>query len=233
MKAVLLLVMLGMGSVASGMSELETLRLRCADQQRQIRRLEDANAKLRAAKATPAEAGTAPTASAVTAVPEAGETHQIKDGETYVSIAKKYGVSVASLVAANPEAKPTALRPGQIIRLRAKSTGTAASPAVPEVKSTSAPTTPKSVSRVAASPKPAPPAAAPPATASASPEPVATPKPGRKNHAIMIESEMTYGEFATKHGTDIKRLNELNGLDLTKGAILAKGSELYVPPTPP
>ena len=102
MKAVILLVMLGVGSVASGMSELETLRLRCADQQRQIRRLEDANAKLRAAKAAPSEPAAAPTASAVTAAPEAGETHQIKDGETYVSIAKKYGISVASLVAANP-----------------------------------------------------------------------------------------------------------------------------------
>ncbi len=48
----------------------------------------------------------------------------------------------------------------------------------------------------------------------------------------MIEGEMTYGEFATKHGTDAARLNALNGLDLTTATILAKGSELYVPAQP-
>ena len=54
----------------------------------------------------------------------------------------------------------------------------------------------------------------------------------KKTHAVKIESEMTYGEFAAKHGTDIRRLNDLNGLDLTKSAVLAKGSELYVPGQP-
>ena len=43
---------------------------------------------------------------------------------------------------------------------------------------------------------------------------------------------MTYGEFATKHGTDAERLNALNGLDLTTATVLAKGSELYVPAQP-
>ena len=43
---------------------------------------------------------------------------------------------------------------------------------------------------------------------------------------------MTYGEFASKHGTDTERLNALNGLDLTHATVLAKGSELYVPAQP-
>ena len=43
---------------------------------------------------------------------------------------------------------------------------------------------------------------------------------------------MTYGQFATQHGTDAERLNALNGLDLTTATILAKGSELYVPAQP-
>ena len=43
---------------------------------------------------------------------------------------------------------------------------------------------------------------------------------------------MTYGEFASKHGTDVERLNALNGLDLTTATVLAKGSELYVPAQP-
>jgi hypothetical protein len=45
----------------------------------------------------------------------------------------------------------------------------------------------------------------------------------------MIETEMTYASFATQHGTDTGRLNDLNGLDLTDATVLAKGSELYVP----
>jgi hypothetical protein len=48
----------------------------------------------------------------------------------------------------------------------------------------------------------------------------------------MVEAEMTYAEFAAKHGTDIARLNELNGLDLVSSTVLAKGSELYVPGQP-
>jgi hypothetical protein len=43
---------------------------------------------------------------------------------------------------------------------------------------------------------------------------------------------MTYGEFAAKHGTQIERLNELNGLDLNQNTVLAKGSELYVSAQP-
>ena len=43
---------------------------------------------------------------------------------------------------------------------------------------------------------------------------------------------MSYGEFAAKHGTDIERLNSLNGLDLNTTTVLAKGSELYVPAQP-
>jgi hypothetical protein len=48
----------------------------------------------------------------------------------------------------------------------------------------------------------------------------------------MIEVEMTYAEFAAQHGTNVARLNELNGLDLTETTVLAKGSELYVPAQP-
>jgi hypothetical protein len=48
----------------------------------------------------------------------------------------------------------------------------------------------------------------------------------------MVDTEMTFNEFAAKYGTDTARLNELNGLDLSKDAVLAKGSELYVPAQP-
>jgi hypothetical protein len=55
------------------------------------------------------------------------------------------------------------------------------------------------------------------------------PAPEGKIQAITIDTEMTYGDFASNHGTDTSRLNALNGLDLTSATVLAKGSELYVP----
>jgi len=58
------------------------------------------------------------------------------------------------------------------------------------------------------------------------------PSPEKKIQPVVIEGEMTYGEFAAKHGTDAERLNALNGLDLTTATVLAKGSELYVPAQP-
>jgi len=87
-------------------------------------------------------------------------------------------------------------------------------------------------------PAPAPPktaeTAAAPAKAKSNEEakPSASPNTERKIRSIKIESQMTYGQFATNHGTDVTRLNDLNGLDLTTATVLAKGSELYVPAQP-
>lgn len=77
-------------------------------------------------------------------------------------------------------------------------------------------------------------AAAPEASAAASstPAPTSPSNPEKKIRSVTIEGEMTYGEFAAKHGTDTSRLNDLNGLDLTNATVLAKGSELYVPAQP-
>ena len=68
-------------------------------------------------------------------------------------------------------------------------------------------------------PSPTPPAAAPAAA-------------GPKYITATVDSETTLGDFAAKHGADAKRLNELNGLDLTTETVLAKGSELIVPIQP-
>ncbi len=70
-----------------------------------------------------------------------------------------------------------------------------------------------------------------PAASHATPEKEAAtiPEAQQKIHAVTVDGEMTYGDFASKHGTDTGRLNALNGLDLTTATVLAKGSELYVP----
>lgn len=179
----------------------------------------------------------------------AGKTHTIRPGDTYSKIARQYGISVQSLVTANPDTKATALRPGQTIRLTAASPATNPAPAV----------TPPAEIASASKPAPAPapainPAPEAPATAAATPSPPtqpadpaqvaenppensppaasSSPTPEKKIRSIIIEDEMTYAEFAAKHGTNISRLNDLNGLDLTNATVLAKGSELYVPAQP-
>ena len=314
-------------------SDLEVLRARCAEQERQIRELEDENAKLRSLhnlsvnsarpKATPGGAaatepernsessgGTAtylvkrgdswtriadkfdtkpatlaqlngmketsmihagqklkvpssnrtaaaaaaskpaPSATPAPAAPALnGKTHLVKKGETFSSIAKKYGVSSERLIAANPSIKPTAMRPGQTIQL--SQTAAAASPAaIAATKKPSAPaavtpapkatpTAKPAVQQAAARTTPPSPASLPstlpaperPATAMAAASPAPNPTKARYR-SVMIDGKTTFGEFATQHGIDVARLNELNALELVETTVLAKGSELYVPAQP-
>jgi LysM repeat protein len=89
----------------------------------------------------------APTRAPVISNPAfAGKTHTVRAGDTFSGISKKYGISIASLAAANPKAKTTALRPGQVLRL---STGAAvSSPA-----SAPAATQSRSATQLAAAPR--------------------------------------------------------------------------------
>lgn len=140
-------------------------------------------------------------------------SYKVQAGDTYFSIAKRHGLSTDALIAANPKTKPSALRPGQLVNL--------ASPAaVPASAPSPAPPAPALAQNLPVSTAPRTEAAAP------------APAPEKKIRPIMIDGEMTFGDFAAKHGTDAERLNALNGLDLTTATVLAKGSELYVPAQP-
>ncbi|MGD7652195.1 MAG: LysM peptidoglycan-binding domain-containing protein [Verrucomicrobiales bacterium] len=191
----------------------------------------------------------------------AGKTHRISEGETYFSIARKHGTSAEALIAANPTIKATALRPGQVIKLAplgAAATpvlhsreGSSLGKMAASQMVTATPEPPAQASRpepVAApqvEPRPATPttpvstpapvrqsAPAPEEIVSSSKQHTRNNEPERKIRSVSIEGEMSYGDFAKKYGTDITRLNDLNGLDLNKATVLAKGSELYVPAQP-
>jgi LysM repeat protein len=253
MKVTLIFAMLGLGfalPVASAASELETLRARCAKQEQQIARLKEENLKLRALAPEP-PAANSPKSALAEPSPLAGKTHKISGNETFSSIARKYRVSVESLIAANPETKPTALRPGQVIRLSAKEADPAPpKPSKPETQvdppakpdkaeNSTTPETSEPPAKPEAPADPAPATTKPkstgpsrPETTTASTEPDPPAKADKKTRSVTIDREMTYGEFATKHGTSTQRLNALNGLDLPKSTVLAKGSELYVPGQP-
>ena len=71
---------------------------------------------------------------------------------------------------------------------------------------------------------------APKATEPIAQKPV-EPLPERKR--LVIEKEITYGELARELGTTVEMLNKLNKLNLDANTLIAKGSELYVPPQTP
>ena len=173
----------------------------------------------------------AATAATAAAPSRSGATsHKVVQGETFYSIAKKHGIPTDKLVAANPSIKPSALRPGQVVSLVGNASSSTTMISNP-TRSTSSRTTTAATSRTpAAVPNNIPVSTPEPKQAAAEPTPA--PAPQGKIQAITIDNEMTYGDFASNHGTDTSRLNALNGLDLTSATVLAKGSELYVPGQP-
>lgn len=150
--------------------------------------------------------------------------HKVQSGETFYSIARKHKVSVNTLIAANPNVRPTSLRVGQTLRIQPGAAPMSSSRSVAKSQpKPKAPATRKS-ERVQA-PKPAKevvrnaPADRTPVKKSAEPA----------IRTITVHQQMTYGQFASKYGASTTQLNALNGLSLNKSTMLAKGSELYVP----
>ena len=164
--------------------------------------------------------------------------HVVKSGETFYSISRQYKVSVQSLVAANPSVRPTSLRVGQslVVNGRAKSApvnqSARNSPAksAPKTKTVAKeeaeyvddPDTKASTKKVVRNaPADRAPAKSTPTSTQSSSEPAI--------RTITVYKQMTYGQFASKHGASTTQLNALNGLSLSKNTMLAKGSELCVP----
>jgi LysM repeat protein len=161
--------------------------------------------------------GAAAGSGGATAVPADG-SHTIESGETLSAVSRRYNIALDALLAANPGINPKTLKVGQKIRVP----GTAAEERKSTPPAVAAKETPPVSESAAKEPAIKEPAATEPAPA----------EPEGKIRTVMVETEMTYAEFAAKHGTDIARLNDLNGLDLTSATVLAKGSELYVPAQP-
>lgn len=139
--------------------------------------------------------------------PSSARSHKVQSGETYYRISRKYDVSVDELIAANPGVNHRSLRVGQSIKIPSDQIAQAPEPQpTPSLNSTPS---------IPVSNKPAP-----------------LQKPRASDKPIRINAEITYGDFALKHGTNTKRLDELNGLELDPRTVLATGSELYIPAQP-
>jgi LysM repeat protein len=302
----LLAALLFSSPIAGASTELELLQDRCAEQERQIRQLEEENSRLKSlvdtAAATPVarssadrEAPAPALSDKVTTPPPAGPSHatvqkgdtlskvakrhgttpealiklnQLKDpslirpgqklllpaksapapaprpssgvggihvvqqGETYYSIARKHGLSMEALEAANPTVKATALQPGQRLQLARSSATTAAAketslakaapPAAPVARPELPAATASPVTKLdTATPPPAPLEAAR-RTVSSAP----------RIKSVLVTEEIDFGAFAAAHGTTTEKLNALNGHLLKPNTVLAKGSEFYVPAQP-
>ncbi|MGJ8677612.1 MAG: LysM peptidoglycan-binding domain-containing protein [Akkermansiaceae bacterium] len=155
------------------------------------------------AKKTPAKAE--PIAKATTS-PTTTTKHVVKKGETFYSIAREHKVSLRSVIAANPSISPSKLREGQALVIDGNAKNAV-------VSNNTAP-------KKAAAP-------APKTKEVAKKEPVQ--KSSSNIRTITVNEQMTYSQFASKHGASTKQLNSLNGLSLSSNTMLAKGSELYVP----
>ena len=158
-------------------------------------------------------------------------THTVQPGDTFAAISRRYSIPLDSLLAANPGVDPKSLRPGQKVNLAAT---TAAAPAAePAPAAPSAPSKPANIQMEVDGVIVAAEVESTPVEETQTEEAVPPPAEAEgKIVTVAVESEMTFGEFAAKHGTDVARLNELNGLQLESATVLAKGSELYVPAQP-
>lgn len=163
-------------------SELELLRQRCAEQERQIRLLEEENLKLRLAgeryrpttstAATPAPAATAPASTTTSAA----STYTIKPGDSVERIARRHNTTAATLIRLNNIKDPLKIQPGQTLKL----------PAAP------------AASTVAATPK---------ATATPAPTPAAK-APTSGSH--VVASGETFYSIGKKYGISVNQLTAAN-----------------------
>ncbi|NWK55476.1 LysM peptidoglycan-binding domain-containing protein [Verrucomicrobiaceae bacterium N1E253] len=146
--------------------------------------------------------------------PQLTGKYKVKAGDTFYGIARRYNMSEATLQAANPTAVPTRLQIGQELLIDAKAKP-ASKPAAPVAKSNANKPIDKPVVKKTAMAK--------------SSTPAPAPKKRSSIRTITVNEQMTYGAFANRHGASTSQLNSLNGLNLSKSTMLAKGSELYVP----
>ena len=155
-------------------------------------------------------------------------THHIAPGQTLTVAAP---VSDALAVAAP---KPRKATPPAPPRAQVISTPAPAKPKpIPKPKPISKPAAPAQAEPAQAEPAQAEstpkkkviaPAPAPP-----TPPVIKEPEPKKEISSIILTEETTFERFATKHSTTTEILNDLNGWNLPKGTVLARGSEIQLP----
>lgn len=173
----------------------------------------------------------------------------VAKGDTFYSIARLHKMTVAQLRALNSEVSTHLIAPGQtisvsgmaapalVVKKEVKKTTTTAKLA----KKADKPATKKISTATTLAKKPAGPAPEKETVAAVQKKesaPVSTPpappvvkdsKPASSVASVILTDVTTFDEFAKKHGTNTTQLNALNGWNMSKATLLARGSEIYVP----
>ncbi|MBK1832485.1 LysM peptidoglycan-binding domain-containing protein [Roseibacillus ishigakijimensis] len=154
--------------------------------------------------------------------------YAVRPGDTLSEIAERHGIGLSVLMASNPGLDPKRLRVGTELSIPpAQALGEArvASPS-PSWQNSPAPRQPASVRQSNPPANPAP----------SQPEPALLPQPVEKESSlpkrkilIRIPSNTSYGEVATKVGTDVDTLNKLNHCALSASSRIPANGTLYVP----
>lgn len=177
----------------------------------------------------------------------------VAQGDTFYSIARRHKMTLAQLRTMNPDVSTHLIAPGQTLNVSGKvapaKTQTAAKKPVVVVKKTSkpAPAPVVSTSKKTTTPKETVAKSTPPKRSSsdtqtvsmkATQKPISTPpappvveEPEARSSAsaIILTEVITFDAFANKHNTSTDQLNALNGWNLPKSTVLARGSEIIVP----
>lgn len=161
-------------------------------------------------------------------------TYKVQPGDTFYKVAHNHSLTVTRLQELNPGVNPSHIIVGQTLGVAGEPRKAVAS-RKPAPRTTSrtitTPTpakksTPKPVAKKS-TPAPAPKPVAKKPTPKPAPKPAPAPKP-QSFSSIIVMNQISFGDFAEKHGTTTDQLNALNGLSLKPSTLLAKGSELYV-----
>ena len=167
----------------------------------------------------------------------------IAKGDTFYSIARRHKMTLAQLRALNPDVSTHLLSPGKKLRVYGKAPIASGTPTRKEVVVIKEAKTPK----VKEAPQ------TPPARVTISKETTKKPieivsitenttseklpeppvikelETSSSTKSIILTEVTTFEAFASKHGTNTKHLNALNGWNLPSSTVLASGSEILVP----
>lgn len=183
----------------------------------------------------------------ITPAPDA-KSYQVQRGDTLYGIARRHDISVGALRTLNPKIEDKIVV-GQTISVTGKNNSPSRTHTIstrtpkPPVSTPKAPPVKNSVAKKReVTKKPDLPKPPPVVKKKESPAPQPAPAVAKKEEApknkifmpktissIFVTEEVSFGDFAKRHGTSPEQLNALNGWEFKSGLVLAKGSEIYVP----
>ena len=160
-------------------------------------------------------------------------SYEVRKGDILGRIAKRHGVSLQELMAANPQVNPRRLRIGSTLTIPGKSLASVpVAGVIPPVETKSGlPETPTSLSKQSQASEPPAPGLyqktlkpTPPVEETIEPEPLVS-----EPVLITLDEDTRFSQIANNHQTTVTMLNELNKRELSPDQMIKAGSQLYIP----